>query len=487
MTRGASARRSLVGAALPLFGCTPTAYTYFYVHRPRKRGKFVRGVRIIPVLALLFGFLGAGAAGASSLAESSPGWSPPVSGVSAWTKVSCASPSFCAAAYTNDSNNDQVGLSTFNGRTWSTVTLDGFNAVPYGNISCPSNSFCAGEASDSNQNSLVFTYNSATNRWTSQSIMLNSYTVDVAGVSCTSATFCVATGSVLAATAVGDNWTGVSIYNGTQWSPPKTLNIGVQTMQFVSCPSPSFCLTVDGHGAGYIFNGTSWSAAPSANDSANLTSLSCLSSSFCVASDDAGNVLTYNGTLWSIVAVAKPAGDELYDVSCASMSFCVAVGEVAQASVYNGSSWTWQQPINPNNGGPQYTNLVAVSCPTTSFCAVLDDQGDALTYSSGTGASSTKSSLPHSPSGPVRAIRITTTSITLSWGAPRNGPQPTSYDIMRRLPGGSYTLIGSTRARTRQFTVRRLRPHTRYRFLVYAADAAGSSANGPVGSFLTAG
>jgi hypothetical protein len=91
-----------------------------------------------------------------------------------------------------------------------------------------------------------------------------------------------------------------------------------------------------------------------------------------------------------------------------------------------------------------------------------------------TGGSGSTGGAPHNPSGPLRAKRITSTSITLSWGAPKGGPAPTRYGIAELVQGNHQT-IGIVRADKHQFTVKHLRPHHRYRFVVWSFSADNQS------------
>ncbi|WP_249012447.1 hypothetical protein [Conexibacter sp. DBS9H8] len=154
------------------------------------------------------------------------------------------------------------------------------------------------------------------------------------------------------------------------WSTPSSVD-GTNLISSVSCPSPSFCIAVDGQGNALSFNGNSWSA-PTAIDSYALNAVSCPSVSFCVAVDGQGNALTFNGSSWSAADSIDTNG--LESESCTSTSFCAAVDSSGYALTFNGSSWNSAGDIANQNPLP------SVSCQSSSFCVAVDNQGNALTY-----------------------------------------------------------------------------------------------------------
>ena len=80
---------------------------------------------------------------------------------------------------------------------------------------------------------------------------------DPTSVSCPSASFCMAVlESGYAAT-----------YDGTTWSRPARLSSSAGEPDSVSCPTVSFCMAVDARdSSAFVFNGSTWSSAPSIND-----------------------------------------------------------------------------------------------------------------------------------------------------------------------------------------------------------------------------
>jgi len=97
----------------------------------------------------------------------------------------------------------------------------------------------------------------------------------------------------------------------------------------LSCPSASFCIAVGTDGSVYTYNRTSWTAGAKI-DVVNGTSLglggvSCPSASFCMAFEGGGNWFqTFNGHTWSSPAMAD-TGIVFNSLSCPSASFCMGI------------------------------------------------------------------------------------------------------------------------------------------------------------------
>jgi hypothetical protein len=196
---------------------------------------------------------------------------------------------------------------------------------------------------------------------------------DPTSVSCPSARFCLA---VLQSGYA-------AIYDGTKWSQPARASSSAGEPDSVSCPTVSFCMAVDARdSSAFLFNGSTWSSAPSINDPGQSTqtgmaSVSCSSPSFCAAVDNGSNAFTFNGTSWSPAAVID-RGNELSTVSCPSASFCAAVDYGPNVVTFNGTSWSKPSAIDPG------TYLQAVSCASASFCVAIDRKGNALTFNGST-------------------------------------------------------------------------------------------------------
>jgi hypothetical protein len=178
--------------------------------------------------------------------------------------------------------------------------------------------------------------------------------VDVlTGVSCTSATACMAVGFYFVPPS-GSYQTLIEEWNGTGWSivtSPNTSTTQSNRLIGVSCTSTSLCMAAgfappSGGGADQTlieeWNGAAWSIVTSPDTSTtqlnDLYGVSCTSTSFCMVSGfappsgggaDQTLVEEWNGTSWSIVTspdTSTTQTNELYGVTCMSTSFCMVSG-----------------------------------------------------------------------------------------------------------------------------------------------------------------
>jgi len=262
--------------------------------------------------------------------------------------VSCASPTWCVAVgdYVDPSNLDAALIEQWNGSAWTIVPAP----------------------------------NPAGTR------MLRLF-----GVSCTSATACVAVGyrdSGPGVNAIAERW------DGTNWTL-ETMPAGVQELFGVSCSSPTACTAVGGSQV-VSWDGTSWTtqtlaAPPNAGAQAlRMSGVSCTSTTACVA---VGSYFPnqgalqpvaerWDGTSWTVDATPLPSGDAaggLEDVSCTSPTACTAVGETAPnggawstlALRWDGTSWSPQQTPNSNSSN----TLNGVSCASATACVAVGQNG----------------------------------------------------------------------------------------------------------------
>jgi hypothetical protein len=224
-------------------------------------------------------------------------------------------------------------------------------------------------------------------------------------VSCPSATTCMAVG-----TYVDGSGAGLSLaerWNGTSWSRLSTPNPAGAAVSFllgVSCTSASACIAVgeyfDGSGAHHAFaerwNGASWSLQsvpePSGSQGSFLSAVSCSSAAGCTAVGSSiesstfgvfGNTLAehWDGTSWSIQSTPNPSAVQyLSGISCVSSTACVAVGQSDQGTVaerWDGTTWSIQSSPSPG----QNAALFSVACTSVSACMAVGNYTD----NSGTG------------------------------------------------------------------------------------------------------
>jgi RHS repeat-associated protein len=216
------------------------------------------------------------------------------------------------------------------------------------------------------------------------------------GVSCTSSTFCMAVGtlSVDYITPPSSGSEGESVLFADQWNGHSwiggVLPAGDESgVNGVSCSSASSCIAVGAYGtdqSGGIspladsWDGATWSAQTPFNPSTGgeFQSVSCLSASICIAvgADYAGNTLAeeFNVSGWEDMNAVNPVSgghNSLWSVSCTSQANCTAVGDAdtgddqAIAEIWNGVNWVASTPASVG-GANSY--LQAVSCLTAKNC-----------------------------------------------------------------------------------------------------------------------
>lgn len=224
--------------------------------------------------------------------------------------------------------------------------------------------------------------------------------VDLAAVSCTSATACAAVGNSDNDLAVTARW------NGSRWG------IGVQVshegpLNGVWCTSATACIAVGdaATGGGSLpraerWNGTGWTrqSVPGQGAFGGLAAVSCTSASACTAAGNADGINggeqalaeRWNGQKWAIQTTSNPRVAQpnlLSGVSCATTRQCETVGSVTSlnnpagdfgtpiAAHWNGSRWTQQHP-SPFPGTAA-SSLNAVSCSSATACIAMGGKQDA--------------------------------------------------------------------------------------------------------------
>jgi len=233
------------------------------------------------------------------------------------------------------------------------------------------------------------------------------------GVSCVSATFCMAVGAAAPVQWAGDlRYSGQTLieeWDGSSWtiiSSPDISSTDGDILTGVSCVSASFCVAVGtDFGASGVtqtlierWDGAGWgivtSPDTSSADDDSLNGVSCAATSFCMAVGDYQSLATggqatltekWDGSAWTIVPSPDSSTqpwDSLQGVSCPSTTFCMAVGQSqifsgpVLATEWDGSTWTMVSP--PAVGTyPTYMGsaLNAVSCTDSTFCIGIGHLG----------------------------------------------------------------------------------------------------------------
>ena len=282
------------------------------------------------------------------------------------------------------------------------------------------------------------------------------------GVSCVSATDCIAVGGDLR-----NGSTVVEHWSGKKWSiihSPRGVGSGG-----VSCVSASDCTAV---GPPSQWNGTVWSITPSPTPSdGSLAGVSCVSAVDCIAvgrigndaggstggDDAAGHTLVeqWNGTKWSIVHAPNPSvGGALMGVSCVTAVDCTAVGNsfgVSDGHTYNksalvehwnGTKWS----ITLSKGG---IALDGVSCVSATDCTAVGrgGSGTLVEHWNGKKWSIIHSLTPSSGGGGLDGVSCVSatdcTAVGFSIRAPISGPQ-VSTTLVEHWNGKKWSVIPSS-------------------------------------------
>ena len=325
--------------------------------------------------------------------------------------LACTSSTDCVAVgdYSNGPNLRTL-VETWNGSTWSIVSSPNTSPTQdssLADVSCASTTDCLSVGSFSlgiPTQSLVEAWNGST--WSitpSPNVSIPTHNA-LYGVSCTSATFCMAAGSYLDGSSTQ---TLVEAWNGSTWSITASPNASTNRdnqLTGISCASPTACVAVGdysngSHGQTLVetWDGSAWSLASSPNTSPmqnnQLSGVTCTSPTACVAVGSYFNgtngqtlVETWNGSTWSITTspnTSSSQNNQLASISCTSPTACVAVGSYFNGTnsqtlveTWNGS--TWSIATSPNTSPLQNNQLASISCTSPTACVAVGD------YSNGT-------------------------------------------------------------------------------------------------------
>jgi hypothetical protein len=308
-----------------------------------------------------------------------------------------------------------------------------------GGVSCPSTSFCVagGEYLDQSGNAsgLLLTWSGGSWKAARAPLPANAAStqdeVTVTGMSCPSASQCVAVGHY--ASKAGHDPGMLLTWSGGSWKAIQAPMPGNATdsgafLDGVTCPTTSECIATGvypdktGHSDGLLltWSGGVWKATEAplpANASttpewadSEVVSLSCSSVSECVAGGfymDASNntvglLLTWSGGTWKAAEAPLPANSAqtgqhgiVGEASCPSISLCIAGGSYTDQSgntqgmllSWSGGSWTAAEAPLPTNAARTGQNLYGevnhVTCPSISLCVGDGDYADTSGYEHG--------------------------------------------------------------------------------------------------------
>lgn len=218
-------------------------------------------------------------------------------------------------------------------------------------------------------------------------------TGELAGVSCLSASNCLAVGTN--APSDGPSTPLAEKWNGTTWTvltAPRPSAASDASFYAVTCTSATSCLAV---GSYFIssshqtkplaekWNGSKWTIQtvpePSGVSQVTLLAVACPAAAKCRATGNAGMKTlaeNWNGTKWSIVASPSPKPADpnvLSGLACSSASACWAVGYWFPGSdsgslteKWNGTKWTVVTTPSTSSG-----QLIGDACASASDCLAV--------------------------------------------------------------------------------------------------------------------
>jgi hypothetical protein len=281
----------------------------------------------------------------------------------------------------------------WNGRTWHLQRIPTLPGAGLNAVACAWKADCVAVGA-SNAGTLAERWNGET--WTIQPTPNppGSAGGSLNGVACTSASFCVAVGGRLDS-AGNQVATLAERWNGKSWAIQPTPNPAPGSiLGGVTCTSASFCLAVGGGPAGTRtlverWNGRSWAIqrTPNPSPGGGLGSVSCTSAVACTAvealqgtssSGPATLAERWNGTRWTVqpTPTTGSPGSLFNTVACTSASSCTAVGALTDsfgnavvgtlAERWNGVQWHIEPtPVLPALG---LVNNFSAACPAESTC-----------------------------------------------------------------------------------------------------------------------
>lgn len=204
-------------------------------------------------------------------------------------------------------------------------------------------------------------------------------------VSCPTPSFCVAVGTLTtdygATQGMIESGTGASL---KAVSSPVTKQ---GTLRGVSCVSATFCMAVgwynptDGEQPlSEMWDGTAWSIIPTpptqlVTNGSGLNAVSCSSATSCVAVGG-GLIESWNGSIWSLSANPDTSDAMLFGVSCTSPKACVVVGNSIVSGTHTVieslAAGIWSVMPSPNAPNVSSNNFLnAVSCVTSAYCVAV--------------------------------------------------------------------------------------------------------------------
>lgn len=277
--------------------------------------------------------------------------------------------------------------------TWGASSLISSQFVDVSGLSCASATFCLA----SNSLGRIFKFDG--HQWSDGDRNPNGEQIRVVKPECISSTLCFAFDS-----------SGIRAYNGSSWGP------GVQVAESslnISCVGANFCIGVNEQ-SWYKYNGASWTGPFQIQTlhPAQFWYVSCVSATACISTGPSngtsdGDAVQFDGTSWSLPTTITTS-PYIQKPSCKSPTFCFVVDWDITPMVFNGVGWnevlapfatyfgtcastTLCLASNPDGFVTEFdgtsfappvqlaeNSIRAMSCPSDEFCMVIDSNGYAI-------------------------------------------------------------------------------------------------------------
>lgn len=278
-------------------------------------------------------------------------WTVVRSSLAPFRAVGCYSSTRCAVVVGNDSSAHRIGF--WNGTTVTAVVTSPW-AYRVDAVACPTATTCHGIGVEPKGGAIAL--RSSGSGWVA-SYLNSDYTHSTFDLSCTAASFCLATSD---SGAQAWRWNGTSWrHAGRTWS-----GIGLYA-ESVSCASSTSCYAVGDERVGR-WNGSSWTIRDIFPIYGATYAIDCAASSSCVIIDNRGRFWRGGGSSWTPAASFDPTSVSVVDLSCPTANFCMATDYVGNALRWNGSAWTGMSRLGSLPS--------SVSCLSATWCMTVDVQ-----------------------------------------------------------------------------------------------------------------
>jgi len=331
--------------------------------------------------------------------------------------VSCASPIACVAVGTallpGATANTGAFVATLHGGRWAQGLLPlpaGAPSAELSGVSCASATYCVAvgsygvmTAGTTVAHSLVEKFDGST--WTPLVGLdpVRSSMASLSGVSCPFAGSCTASGTAQLSPGPGPYAFVARLAKGawTEVVLPLPSGVTSDTLTSVSCPTPTSCAAVGTTNVGValleVGAAAKWKATlASAVSGSTLASVSCASAGSCVAvgTHGSGWAERLTGTTWT-ADTALPSSAPLTSVSCPPGSTtCTAWGPGPVVETLSAGIWG----LISSAGLPSTSSSLAGTCPSATVCMAFESAGffapHAMAVLTGSGSTWTSAILP---------------------------------------------------------------------------------------------